>query len=38
MTQVFQNLIDNAIKFHGDKPPEIHIAAINMVRMDILRD
>ena len=27
MTQVFQNLIYNAIKFHGHKTPEIHIAA-----------
>jgi PAS domain S-box-containing protein len=25
--QVFQNLIINAIKFHGPKPPEIHISA-----------
>jgi PAS domain S-box-containing protein len=25
--QVFQNLISNAIKFHGDEPPEIHISA-----------
>ena len=25
--QLFQNLISNAIKFHGDKPPEIHISA-----------
>jgi PAS domain S-box-containing protein len=25
--QVFQNLIDNAIKFHGDTPPVIHIGA-----------
>ena len=27
MVQVFQNLINNAIKFHGQKPPEIHISA-----------
>ena len=27
MMQVFQNLIANAIKFHGSKPPEIHIFA-----------
>jgi PAS domain S-box-containing protein len=26
--QVFQNLITNAIKFHGPKPPEIHISSI----------
>jgi len=25
--QVFQNLIGNAIKFHGDRPPRIHIGA-----------
>lgn len=27
LAQVFQNLISNAIKFRGDKPPEIHIRA-----------
>jgi signal transduction histidine kinase len=27
LVQVFQNLIDNAIKFHGDKLPEVHISA-----------
>jgi light-regulated signal transduction histidine kinase (bacteriophytochrome) len=27
MTQVFQNLIINAIKFHGPSPPEINISA-----------
>ena len=27
MIQVLQNLIANAIKFRGDKPPEIHITA-----------
>jgi light-regulated signal transduction histidine kinase (bacteriophytochrome) len=27
LTQVFQNLIANAIKFHGPKPPVIQIAA-----------
>jgi len=27
LTQVFQNLIGNAIKFHGDKTPEIHVSA-----------
>ena len=27
MLQVFQNLITNAIKFHGEKPPEINISA-----------
>jgi PAS domain S-box-containing protein len=26
MLQVFQNLITNAIKFHGQKPPKIHIS------------
>ena len=28
LTQVFQNLLSNALKFHGAKPPEIHIAVI----------
>ena len=27
MVQVFQNLISNAIKFHGQNPPEINISA-----------
>lgn len=27
LTQVFQNLIANAIKFHGEKPPHIEIGA-----------
>jgi light-regulated signal transduction histidine kinase (bacteriophytochrome) len=27
MMQVFQNLIANAIKFHGSNPPKIHISA-----------
>jgi light-regulated signal transduction histidine kinase (bacteriophytochrome) len=27
MVQIFQNLIDNAIKFRGKKPPIIHISA-----------
>lgn len=27
LTQVFQNLIGNAIKFHGKNPPKIHIGA-----------
>ncbi len=27
MTQLFQNLISNAIKFRGDRRPEIHISA-----------
>src|SRR5579863_5869633 len=27
MGQLFQNLISNAIKYHGDAPPAIHIAA-----------
>jgi chemotaxis family two-component system sensor kinase Cph1 len=25
LTQLFQNLIGNAIKFHGDQKPEIHV-------------
>jgi signal transduction histidine kinase len=29
LVQLFQNLIGNAIKFHGSKPPEIHISAKN---------
>jgi PAS domain S-box-containing protein len=27
MTQLFQNLVANAIKFHGQEPPRIHISA-----------
>ncbi len=27
MVQLFQNLIGNAIKFHGEKKPEVHIGA-----------
>ena len=27
LTQVFQNLIGNALKFHGDRSPRIHIGA-----------
>jgi PAS domain S-box-containing protein len=27
LTQVFQNLIANAIKFHGERRPEVHIGA-----------
>lgn len=27
LTQLFQNLVGNAIKFRGDKPPAIHISA-----------
>jgi PAS domain S-box-containing protein len=27
LVQVFQNLISNAVKFHGDKPPRIHVSA-----------
>ena len=27
MAQLFQNLIGNGIKFHGGKPPEIHVGA-----------
>jgi light-regulated signal transduction histidine kinase (bacteriophytochrome) len=25
--QLFQNLVTNAIKFHGDQPPRIHVSA-----------
>ncbi len=27
LTQVFQNLVDNAIKFRGDQPPRVHVSA-----------
>jgi light-regulated signal transduction histidine kinase (bacteriophytochrome) len=27
LTQVFQNLIENALKFHGAVPPRIHVSA-----------
>jgi PAS domain S-box-containing protein len=27
LVQVFQNLIGNAVKFHGEKPPRIHVSA-----------
>lgn len=30
MAQVFQNLISNAIKFHGDTPPRVHIEALKV--------
>ncbi len=28
LSQLFQNLIANAIKFHGPQPPEIHVGAV----------
>ncbi|MBN2505323.1 MAG: HAMP domain-containing protein [Verrucomicrobia bacterium] len=27
LTQMFQNLVGNAIKFHGDQPPAVHVSA-----------
>ncbi len=27
LTQLFQNLIENAIKFHRDEPPRVHVSA-----------
>jgi len=27
LTQIFQNLIGNALKFHGPEPPRIHVSA-----------
>jgi signal transduction histidine kinase len=29
LTQVFQNLIGNSLKFRGDKTPHVHISAVN---------
>lgn len=28
LARIFQNLIANAIKFHGERPPEIHVSAM----------
>lgn len=28
LSQVFQNLISNAIKFHGTEPPRVHVTAV----------
>jgi light-regulated signal transduction histidine kinase (bacteriophytochrome) len=27
MVQLIQNLIGNGLKYHGDKPPQIHVSA-----------
>ncbi|MEA5504312.1 GAF domain-containing protein [Halotia wernerae UHCC 0503] len=34
LTQVFQNLIGNAIKFRRELPPQIHIKAVKKIRED----
>lgn len=34
LTQLFQNLIGNAIKFRSDKPPEIYVAARRLGKED----
>ncbi|OGX38030.1 MAG: hypothetical protein A3C53_08265 [Omnitrophica WOR_2 bacterium RIFCSPHIGHO2_02_FULL_68_15] len=28
MTQILQNLVGNAIKYHGDAPPKVHVSAL----------
>ncbi|MEC3982510.1 sensor histidine kinase [Amycolatopsis sp. H20-H5] len=28
LTAVFQNLVNNALKFHGEQPPEVHVDAV----------
>ena len=28
LVAVFQNLIDNSIKYHGDQPPRVHVSAV----------
>ena len=30
LTQLFQNLVANAIKFHGDRSPSVHITAVRV--------
>lgn len=34
LVQLFQNLIGNAIKFHGPEPPRVHISAVPRQRSD----
>ncbi len=29
LTQLFQNVIGNAVKYHSDKPPTVHIASVS---------
>jgi len=36
LVQVFQNLVSNAVKFHGDAPPRIHVSAEEKAREWVL--
>ena len=35
LTQLFQNLIGNAIKFHGEEPPGVHVSAQRIEKSEI---